>query len=242
MSLRYNSLSKCGKGKKQNEDSIGILQIDGGLLCIVCDGLGGGVDAAKASRFCVKTIQEYFLDSSGKNYLSKIKESVILANALLCDLSTSKYNSKGMTTTSDVFFLNSHTLYWGHIGDSRIYNFINGKLHQLTKDHSLVQEMLDNGYISVEDASKHPNKNIILNALGEYLDVEIDISKMILNHEEHYRFMLCSDGVNVVLNNYELEQILKIIDMDECLKVLDEKIQSGGSPDDYSIILIDSVN
>ncbi len=242
MSLKYNSLSKSGKGKMQNEDSIGIVQIDGGLLCIVCDGLGGGVDAAKASRFCVKTIQEYFLDSPGKNYLTKIKESVYIANALLCDLSTSMYNSKGMTTTSDVFFLNSQTLYWGHIGDSRIYNFINGKLQQLTKDHSLVQEMLDNGYISVEDAAKHPNKNIILNALGEYLDVEIDVSKMKLNHAEHYRFMICSDGVNVVLNNSELEQILNIIDIDECLKVLDEKIQSGRSPDDYSIILIDSVN
>jgi PPM family protein phosphatase len=242
MSLRYNSLSKSGKGKMQNEDSIGIVQIDDGLLCIVCDGLGGGVDAAKASRFCVKTIQEYFLDSPGKNYLTKIKESVHIANALLCDLSTSKYNSKGMTTTSDVFFLNNQTLYWGHIGDSRIYNFVHGKLHQLTKDHSLVQEMLDNGYISVEDAAKHPNKNIILNALGEYLDVEIDVSKMKLNHAEHYRFLICSDGVNVVLNNYELEQILNIIDIDECLKVLDEKIQSGGSPDDYSIILIDSVN
>lgn len=242
MSFRYNSLSKSGKEKKQNEDAIGILQIDGGLLCIVCDGLGGGVGGAKASRFCVKTIQEYFLDSPGKNYLTRIRESIHLANALLCDLSTSKNISKRMATTSDVFFLNSHTLYWGHIGDSRIYNFTNRKLLQLTKDHSLVQEMLDNGYISVEDASKHSKKNVILHALGEDLDIEVDISKMILNPGEHYRFMICSDGVNVVLNNYELEQILKKIDIDECLKVLDEKIQSGGSPDDYSIILIDSVN
>ena len=145
-----------------------------------------------------------------------------------------------MTTTSDVCYLNNHTLYWGHIGDSRIYDLINGKLHQLTKDHSLVQKMVDSGYLSMRDASKSPNKNVILNALGEDLSVECDVSKVIINPEDNHRFMICSDGVNAVLENSEIEEILNIEDLDECLRVIDKKVQAGGYPDDYSVILIDN--
>jgi len=240
MNHRYTSLSKKGIGKELNEDSIGIKELHDGILCVVCDGLGGGFAAERASKLCVDSIINYFSISEDKNYITMIRESINLANAVLFEISSSKQELNGMTTTSDVFFLNNHTLYWGHIGDSRIYILINGKLHQLTKDHSLIQKMVDSGYLSMRGASKHPNKNIIVNALGDNLNVEFDVSKVIINPEDNHRFMLCSDGVNAVLDNSEIEEILNIEDMDNCLNVVNEKVLSGGYPDDYSVILIEA--
>jgi len=215
--------------------------LEDGILCIVCDGLGGGLAAGKASEICVKTIQTYFLESNKKNHLSRIRESIISANAELFGMSISSKKLKGMATTTDVFFFNNSTIIWGHIGDSRIYHLKNDKLYQLTKDHSLVQQMLDKGYISMKAASKHPNKNVIMSALGESLDVEIDSSKLILDTKADHRFMICSDGVNAVLGKKELEIILKENDLDKCINLLDKKIKSAGAPDDYSIIIIERI-
>jgi protein phosphatase len=242
MGYKFASISQRASDKVRNEDFIGILELEDGLLCIVCDGLGGGLAPRKASELCVKSIQSYFLESNNKNHLSKIKESIINANAELFGMSISSEKFKGMATTSDVFFLNNHTAFWGHIGDSRIYHLKNGKLYQLTKDHSLVQQMVDRGYISMKAALKHPNKNVIMSALGESLNVEIDSSKLILDTKSSHRFMICSDGVNAVIRNEELERILKENDLDKCIDTLDKKIQSAGAPDDYSIIIIERDN
>ncbi len=239
MGYKYVSITKKGSDKNRNEDSIGILELEDGILCIVCDGLGGGLAAGKASEICVKSIQTYFLESNKKNHLSKIRESIISANAELFGMSISSKKFKGMATTSDVFFFNNHTIFWGHIGDSRIYHLKNSKLHQLTKDHSLVQQMLDKGYISMKAASKHPNKNVIMSALGESLEIEIDSSKLILDTKATHRLMICSDGVNAVIGKEELEMLLSENDLDKCIDTLDEKIQSADAPDDYSIIIIE---
>ena len=239
MGYKYTSITKKGSNKDRNEDSIGILELEDGILCIVCDGLGGGLAAGKASEICVKTIQTYFLESNKKNHLSKIRESIISANAELFGISISSKKFKGMATTTDVFFFNNHTIFWGHIGDSRIYHLKNGKLYQLTKDHSLVQQMVDKGYISMKAASKHPNKNVIMSALGESLDIEIDSSKLILDRKASHRFLICSDGVNAAIGKEELEILLNENNLDKCIDTLDEKIQSAGAPDDYSIIIIE---
>jgi protein phosphatase len=241
MAYKYTSISKKGSNKQLNEDFIGILELEDGILCIVCDGLGGGLAPRKASELCVKSIQTYFLESNKKNHLSKIRESIITANAELLGMSISSKKFKGMATTSDVFFFNNHTVFWGHIGDSRIYHLKNGKLHQLTKDHSLVQQMVDKGYISMKAASKHPNKNVIMSALGESLDIEIDSSKLVLDKKSSHRFMICTDGVNDVIRKQDLEIILKENELDKCIDILDKKIQKAGAPDDYSIIIIEQL-
>jgi protein phosphatase len=239
MDYLYKSITKKGKEKNINEDAIGILEMKEGVLCIVCDGLSGGVAASKASRFCVDSIKEYFINSQEKNILSRIFRSINNANSELCELSLTKKKYEGMATTSEVFFINNHTVYWGHTGDSRIYNLKNNKLYQLTKDHSLVQQMLDRGYISMRAAKKYPNKNVITNALGDGYDIEIDSSKLILNRNDKHRFMICSDGVNAVIKNKELEKILKLEKIEDCITELDQKIQLRGAPDDYSIIIIE---
>lgn len=241
--MKYNfvSISKKGLPKKQNEDSIAIIEIDDGILCVVCDGLGGETAADKASALSVTSIKDYFLKSDEINHLTKIRNAIKYANERLYDTAKSKKEFRGMATTSDVFFLNNRTVYWGHTGDSRIYHLKNGRLYQLTKDHSFVQKLIDRGYISMRDAGKHPSKNIILNALGERLDIDIDTSKLVLNSRDQHRFMICTDGVNTVLTNKELEKSLNK-DMGKCIESMDKKIQSRGAPDDYSIIIVEHID
>ena len=239
MGFRYSSVTKKGNEKEGNEDAIGILKIDDGVLCIVCDGLSGALAASKASQLCVDSIIEYFSMSEEKNVLTKIYNSINRANSQLCELSETKKKFEGMATTSEVFFINQHTVYWGHTGDSRIYNLKNNKLCQLTKDHSLLQQMLDRGYISMRAARRYPNKNVIMNALGESYDINIDTSKLILNPNDKHRFLICSDGVNAVIKNKDLEKMLRIENIEECLNKLEQKILSRGAPDDYSMIIIE---
>ncbi|MEJ2196824.1 MAG: protein phosphatase 2C domain-containing protein, partial [Ignavibacteriaceae bacterium] len=114
MNYKYTSLSKKGYGKELNEDTIGIKEFDDGILCVVCDGLGGGYAGERASKLCVESIINYFSISDEKNYLSLIRDSINLANAVLLEISSSRVELNGMITTSDVFFLNNHSLYWGH--------------------------------------------------------------------------------------------------------------------------------
>ena len=241
MKYKYTSLSKPGNGKKYNEDSIQIAKIDDGILGVICDGIGGGFAADQASQICAETVISYFTQFTEKDYLNRIEDSIKEANNSIVKISASKKSTKAMATTADVFFVNSDTIYWGHIGDSRIYDLKNGKLNQLTKDHSLIQQMLDNGYLSMKAANNHPNKNVIMKAVGENHKLEIDLSKVMLNPRDNHRFMLCTDGVHDVLQHSDIENILRKEDLHKCVDIFDELIQAGGAPDDYSIIIIEKV-
>lgn len=239
MKYKYTSLSKPGNGKKYNEDSISVARIDEGVLCVVCDGISGGYAADQASKICAETVMDHFTKFTDKEYLNRIEDSLIKANNKILEQTTSQKSSDAMATTADVFFFNSHIIYWGHIGDSRIYDLKNGKLNLLTKDHSLIQQMLDKGYLSMKAAKNHPNKNVIMKAIGENHKLEPDMSKIILRAGDKHRFMLCTDGVHDVIQATEIENVLKTEDIDKCIDVFDNMIQKEGAPDDYSMIIIE---
>jgi serine/threonine protein phosphatase PrpC len=242
MKYKYTSLSKPGIGKKHNEDSIEIIKVENGILCIICDGLSGEFAARQASKMCADSVIKHFLETSGKDYLKKIKDSIKAANKSILEYSTLKNGDSSMATTADVVFFDGHIIYWGHIGDSRIYDLKNGKLNQLTKDHSLIQQMLDKGYLSMKAAKDHPNKNVIMKAVGENQKLEIDMSKLILNPKDKHRIMLCTDGVHDVLQHSDIEKILISEELHKCTDIFDKKIQAEGAPDDYSIIIIEKVD
>ncbi|MEJ2505702.1 MAG: protein phosphatase 2C domain-containing protein [Ignavibacteriaceae bacterium] len=242
MNYKYTSLSKAGNGKKHNEDSIEVVKVDDGILCVVCDGLSNAFAPRQASYMCANIVINYFLNNSSKDYLKNINDAIFEANNSIVDYALSNSESSSMATTADVLFFDGHIIYWGHIGDSRIYDLKNGKLNQLTKDHSLIQQMLDKGYLSMKAAKDHPNKNVILKAVGENQMLEIDMSKLILNPNDKHRFMLCTDGVHDVLKDSEIEKTLRNEELHKCTDIFDRLIQEKGAPDDYSLIIIEKVN
>ena len=238
MTYQYKSVSQTGFRREENEDALGVFEIDGGVLAIVCDGLGGNKAGEVASQLSVETISSSFMKSESGNYLERITKAVQEANSIIFNKSSSYSHLKGMATTAEVLFIQDTKIYWGHIGDSRIYFFEDNKLKQLTKDHSLVQKLMDNGLLTLKDAEFHPNKNIITRALGDSISAEIDLSESKINPEDCYLFLVCTDGVTTGVNNEELEEILMLKNLGQISEKLSSIIEERGAPDNYSFVLI----
>ena len=156
-----------------------MVETDDGLLSILCDGVGGDYGGDLASKIAIKSANFFSHQVIITDYLLRIKQTLEEANSFVLNHSVS--NSAFLRVwlqTIEILFLKDNLAFWGHIGDSRIYHLRNIGIKQITKDHSLVQKLLDEGFIIHRQAANHPNKNIIMKALGDNLFVEPDISKI----------------------------------------------------------------
>ena len=238
MKYKHTLVSKIGLKRVDNEDSVGVFEVENGLLAIVCDGLGGNKAGEIASQLTVETIHDVFKNQIENDYLVRIDKSITEANRIVLEKSSNDLELNGMATTAEVLFLKSDTAYWGHVGDSRIYNLRNNKLKQLTKDHSLVQKLVDEGYLTLKEAENHPNKNIIMRALGDSHAVDVDLSKLKLSQRDDFKFFICTDGVTAVLGDSDLMDILKLKDIDIIADKVCNLVEERGAPDNYSFVLI----
>jgi protein phosphatase len=236
MNYKYFTVTNIGLKRSDNEDSLGIFEIENGILAVVCDGLGGNKAGEVASQLSVNTVYEFFKSSTESDYSKRIKSAIAQANKRIIDKASTSDDFKGMATTIEVLFLLNNTAYCGHVGDSRTYNLLNGKLVQLTKDHSFVQKLIDEGFLTNVEAENHPNRNIIMRALGDDSAIEIDLSKISLNPSDDILFFLCTDGVTTVIKDNELEEILT--DYDKINRTLPAMIEQRGAPDNFSFIVI----
>ena len=238
MKYKYTATTQAGDGRLANEDYVGVHEVGGGILAIVCDGVGISSGSNIAAKLCVSSIHKDFCSSDDPDYLERIKSSISSANKMLRKYSDENFGSETLVTTADVLFLHKQTGYWGHIGDSRIYNIKNGTLHRMTKDHSLVQQLIDEGFLTMKEAEFHPDKNVILKALGEVEEVDIDLSKMHFNQFDNYKFLVCTDGISKVISEEELETLMKRHDIYRCTEKIKKLIDSRNAPDDYSFVLL----
>ena len=238
MNYAYLSISEHGKIREQNEDSVGIFHTDFGLLIVICDGLGGGLSGEFASMLSVETIHKSFVESHELDLLKRIRKSIEKANKFVYEKSNGNLNFKGMATTCEVLLLNGVSAFWGHIGDSRIYFHKNKKLNQLTKDHSLIQKLIDEGELAVKDFKNHPKKSVITKAIGDDQIPEIDTSKMLLPNQSQLKFFVCTDGVTCVVNDNELENLLENQDLNKISDKLKKLIEKRGAPDNYSYVIV----
>jgi protein phosphatase len=238
MKFVYSSLSRTGLRRNTNEDYLGVFELEGGLLVVVCDGLGGNKAGEVASRLTVESIYRSFSGSPEEDYLVRIKNSIVNANSHVNEVSSSSLEFKGMATTVEVLFIKDYKAYWGHVGDSRIYYLHNKTLKQISKDHSLVQKLVDEGYLTLKEAENHPNRNIIIRALGDSNSIDVDLSKLKFYPGDNTTFFVCTDGVTTVINDIELEELLLHKDMEETALRLSRIIEERGAPDNYSFVII----
>ena len=191
-----------GKVRKDNQDSYAAGELPGGVAwAVVCDGMGGAAGGNVASSIAVKMISEKIAasyqhgmsDNSIRNMLISVIET---ANASIYEMSCTVESLNGMGTTVVAVIIRDSTLYIAHAGDSRAYRISENSMRQLTRDHSVVQDMVEHGELTEEQAREHPGKNIITRALGvsEYIDV--DFSQETLDEKDV--IIICTDG----LTNY----------------------------------------
>ncbi len=241
MGFNYIRLTSPGSVKKYNEDAVETVEINGGLLAVLCDGVGGDNDGDLAARIALKSAIYFFSASENENYLEKIKLAIEESNSFVLSHSSERIPIKNMATTLEIIYLKNNFVYWGHIGDSRIYHLKSKRLNQITKDHSLVQKLLDDGYITHKQAADHPQKNVIIKALGESKNIEPDVSKIKLNENEQNKFFMCSDGVSNLMSTAELEEALIIKDLEEIKNRIIKMVKIRGAVDDYSFIVIEII-
>ena len=241
MRYKYLKFTSAGTEKKFNEDAVEVIETDGGLLAILCDGVGGDNGGELAARIAIKSALYFFNSSDTIDYLERIKLTVEESNSFVLNHSSTSLPLKNMATTFEILFLKDNFVYWGHIGDSRIYNLKSKRLNKITKDHSLVQKLLDEGYISHRQAENHPQKNVIIKALGDNIYIEADVSKIKINDSDMNIFFICSDGITNLITDKELEIILNIQDFEEIKAQIIKLIKLRGAADDYSFIIIEKV-
>ena len=208
-----------GIKRKANEDNFCANKQLG--LFVVADGMGGHAAGEVASRIAVHEMEKAFsvfhqnaprsngLDDAQAHayWLDSLKSSIRTANEEIKKATAARVECSGMGTTVVVVVPRGQWLYLAHVGDSRAYLFRNHKLEPLTSDHSWVNEQMKRGLISPEIAKNHPYRNVITQALGSGQDIEIDVSQ--IKHQRGDLLILCSDGLNSMISNEEIEFIIE---------------------------------
>lgn len=237
--MKYSFITDPGIVRSHNEDSVVIVEnMMGEHMLIVADGMGGHRAGEIASGIAVSHLGERFkaLSSIGSKLdaINWLDENVTIINAEIIKYANSNSECLGMGTTLVVAILTDEFLIFGNVGDSSGFVLKNGKLHKVTKDHTLVNVLVESGELTEEEAEHHPKKNVLMRALGvsdkQELDkfaVETDIDAI----------LLASDGLTNMLSPEQIENILndEDLDIDYKLNKLIRKCNSRGGTDNISV-------
>jgi serine/threonine protein phosphatase PrpC len=178
-----------------------------GRLTIVADGMGGHASGEVASQMAVEIVSKTYYSGRTLSARDAIQAAVSEANSEIYEASVGDEGLSGMGTTLVALVVLGSTAFWAHVGDSRLYRMRAQHLELMTMDHSQVMEMVQNGVLTMDQARNHEDKNVILRALGTQPTVEIDVSAPI-EIEPGDTFLLCSDGLNDMLDDKDIETIL----------------------------------
>ncbi len=235
--------AKTDKGKVRsiNQDAFYINTLsDGSALAVVCDGMGGASAGDIASKTAVEIISQYVLNGynpsmSSDDITRLLDNAIVSANLEVFALSQKDEQLRGMGTTAVVAVVRNTEAIICNVGDSRAY-LIDDELKQITRDHSVVQSLVESGKLSLEEARVHPEKNVITRALGVEENVLTDGYRVYI--AENSKLLLCTDG----LSNYaDADSILRIVNDNAFDKVTDLLIKEanlGGGRDNITAAVI----
>lgn len=231
-----------GRKRAANEDSMGNFDTRNGLASVVCDGMGGHVGGATASRIAVETIHA-FLDGE---YYTDAREAIGMAidaaNRAILAEATAHPELRGMGSTCVLLLIRDGKVYIGHVGDSRIYLIRTNTIRQLTKDHSYVQMLVDCGQITQEQAEHHPRKNEITNALGIPDMTPATVMEDAMTPESGDCFLLCSDGLSGMVSDKEIRSIVskqKEMGTQDRADTLVQRANENGGLDNITVQLVE---
>lgn len=237
--MQVISRTHVGLVRENNEDALLVREPS---LFAVADGMGGYAAGEIASRSTIKAFEaatnSLRHEQEEQNIRKVMLEAFDKANTHVYKMAVSNESYSGMGTTMTALYLpgDGHG-YCCHVGDSRLYLFRNDKLEQLTHDHTLVADLKEQGKITDEEAFVHPQRNILLQALGVEETVNADFFSFRL--QEGDRLLLCSDGLSDMLRAAEISRIIGCADPEQAAdKLLEQSLDNGGR-DNVSLILID---
>ena len=233
-----------GLVRDHNEDYISWLPESG--LILLADGMGGHNAGEVASELAVTSISDALeevlspeiKDACDIDFKEAVHEAVVYANNEINQHAQTHPECTGMGTTIVMALFHNNSVILANVGDSRIYRFRKGELKQVTTDHSLVQEMIDNGYMSEEEAQNSTNRNLITRALGIAEDVNVDVAEHDIEKDDIY--LLCSDGLSDMITDEQIfSSLVKSRDnLERASEDLVELAKEHGGHDNVSVILV----
>ena len=236
--MKMFSKTDIGMVREVNQDYVYISDKPVGKLpnlLVVADGMGGHKAGDFASRFVVENLRNEIAASQEEEPEATIKQAVESANHKLIVESKKDETLSGMGTTVVVATVIGNTLYFANVGDSRLY-LVNETIKQLSKDHSLVQEMVRLGGIDPEEAKHHCNKNIITRAVGAEENVKVDFFEHHLKKDDI--ILMCTDGLSNMVEDEEMLQIVQSSrDVVEAVDGLIKKANENGGRDNIGVVV-----
>ena len=234
--MRVLSFSEKGCIRKNNEDSFLVLPSQG--LYAVADGMGGHRAGEVASSTALEELEKWaprLVGLEDQALESGLTEAFVQANRVVYESSTTEPENAGMGTTLTVLLVRSNKVVIAHVGDSRAYLWRGEALTSLTIDHSLVGELVRLGQISLEEAEKHPQRHVLMRAVGADREIELDCRSMSLQTGDV--FLLCTDGFSNMISNQELaEEFLVLGSWEERFERLRKLTLERGAPDNFTAL------
>ena len=242
------ALTDTGRVREHNEDAIAH-DPDIGLF-VLADGMGGYNAGEVASGIAVKTINNLVRDAVAREDLSIpdaatglsrpgiiLRDAIHRANKIIYHTSKTQPQCEGMGTTVVACLFYDNRISMAHVGDSRLYRLRDSRFEQLTLDHSLLQELVDRGFYSQEEAQRATNKNYVTRALGVEQNVEVEISEQPVQKSDYY--VLCSDGLSDMIEDEDIHLTISTFsaNLDTVAKQLIQLSNDNGGRDNISVIM-----
>jgi PPM family protein phosphatase len=238
MEIEVGNRTDVGRKRTHNEDYFGYFKASGEILAIVADGMGGHASGEIASRMAVDIINEiYSKERADKDGLEALESAFQVANFTILQKSFEQEGLNGMGTTATALVLEDDQALVGHMGDSRAYMFRDSTVTQLTKDHSLVERMVDQGLLNREEATHHPQRNVIYKTLGVNMDGEVDLLGPIPIRVGDI-FLLCSDGLTNLVSDQELLEIVAKESPQKACETLIQLANQRGGHDNITVQIL----
>lgn len=238
--MKAYAVTDVGKKRPMNQDYVYCsLKPVGNLpnLFIVADGMGGHKAGDMASRFTVDTFVDLVSESCEKDPITLMDSTIKIVNTRLLDKAKESMDYEGMGTTLVVATVIDDILYVANVGDSRLY-LVNDELRQITRDHSLVEEMISMGELERKDARTHEKKNIITRAIGGQSSVMADFFPVDIKVGD--KVVMCSDGLCNMVDDDIIKKVVKDNnDIEQAATKLVEMANDNGGKDNISIIIIE---
>lgn len=238
--IKWNTSADTNVGmvREVNEDSI-MTKPEVGLWA-VADGMGGYEAGDVASNMIVSSITEIEAHENLHLFVDDIENKIIDANHRILEYSNIMHDGRILGSTIVSLLIKGQVGICLWAGDSRLYLLRNNQLQQISRDHSHVQELIDQGSITEEEALNHPDSNVITRAIGTSEELYVDIKAF--NVQVGDTFLLCSDGLYNAVDEIEIEGHMKSNDTDDAVKQLIVKALENGAPDNVSIVIVKSVS
>jgi PPM family protein phosphatase len=250
MKVTYQALTDVGRKRKGNEDSLFVNPEQ--KLFVVADGMGGHAAGEIASSIAVDSINEFVCLTGGDEEITwpfgldetisydgnRLKTAVRFANKKVLEATKEKSEYEGMATTVAAVLVDDRVANLAHVGDSRVYLMRDGELSQLTSDHSWVNEQIQSGVISAEQARSHPLRNVVTRALGGKADLQVDMQ----THEIETGdvLLLCSDGLTTMIPDDEIARVMRDgeSDIETTAQALVDAANAKGGEDNITVLLL----